>query len=514
MRQLLTTNQAIAQAAVDAGISVASGYPGTPSSETLEYVQHIGKGILHADWAVNEKVALEICAGASYVGRRSICTMKHVGLNVAADSFINLAYTGVNGGLVLFVADDPGIHSSQNEQDSRFYADFAKVFCFEPSNPQQAYEMTYAAFEISETTESPVMIRSVTRLSHGNSAVETQKAIPQKPFKMKNDKEKWLLIPRISRERHKVLNRKQMDLLKISESSSFNQLELRGRDIGVIVAGNAINYYEEVIDSEREDYSVLRIGAYPLPRKLIDALTSHVKKVMVIEEGEPYIERMLIEPKVMGKLSSYLPLEGELSPEILSNAFGKEKKIENEKDLPIRLPEICTGCGYTKIFEAVKEVKPSIVAGDIGCYTLGALYPHETMNTVLCMGASINMAAGMYYGGAKEVLAIIGDSTFIHSGISSLIDASYNKAAITVLIIDNGAIAMTGAQDTPSSPEVSKNPSKNRISLEQILDGLKVPYKTFMSWKKEEGKRLLEEALKSNETRVVIAQSPCLRKKR
>jgi indolepyruvate ferredoxin oxidoreductase alpha subunit len=467
--RVLLGDEAVALGAIHAGITAAYAYPGTPSTEILEFIQEAAKplGRPKAGWCVNEKTAYEAALGVSMAGRRALVSMKHVGLNVAADPFINSAIVHMSGGLVLAVADDPGMHSSQNEQDSRYLADFAHTLMLEPSNQQECYDMTREAFELSERFHIPVMVRLVTRLAHSRTSVSLGTGLEEKPLHKKIERNAWVLLPANARRLWRGLLDRQKDLQSYSEDCSWNHLELSPSDrgLGVITTGIARNYYLENLEDLGYRPSHLHIGAYPFPVAKIRALAEFVDRILVLEEGYPYVERWVRgilpqRPVVRGKLSGTLPRDGELTPDLVRRAMGltphEPMKVEGIS-LPGRPPQLCKGCPHRDSYDAVKlalkDFPQSVVASDIGCYTLGALPPYQVIESCVCMGASIGMARGASAAGIRPALAVIGDSTFLHSGATGLMDAVAEDADMTVLILDNQAIAMTGAQPTalPSS---------------------------------------------------------------
>ncbi|HOL74480.1 MAG TPA: thiamine pyrophosphate-dependent enzyme, partial [Bacteroidales bacterium] len=457
---LLLGDEAIAQAAIDAGVSGAYAYPGTPSSEILEYLidskEAKQKGIV-AEWTANEKTAVEAAIGASYVGKRTIVAMKHVGLNVAADAFINSALTGANGGMIVVTADDPSMHSSQNEQDNRFYGDFAHVPILEPSNQQEAYDMCYYGFQLSEKFHLPVLLRITTRVAHSRAGVLRKESLPQNQISLPNDLKQYILLPALARKRWSKILSIQPSLLEESENSTFNQY-INGDDksIGIIASGIAFNYVMENFHGANP-YPIVKISQYPIPEKMIKKLYKEVDRLIVIEEGYPFIEKMLTSflcdnLKVEGKLTGLLPREGELNPNIVAQALGLPN-IEG-KDIPTfvvgRPPSFCPGCShidsYNALNEALKDYSKGRVFSDIGCYTLGATPPFEAINSCVDMGASIPMAKAASDMGLRPAVAVIGDSTFTHSGMTGLLDAVVYNAPITVMILDNSTTGMTGGQ--------------------------------------------------------------------
>ena len=457
---LLLGDEAIAQAAIDAGVSGAYAYPGTPSSEILEYLidskEAKQKGIV-AQWTANEKTAVEAAIGTSYVGKRTIVAMKHVGLNVATDAFINSALTGANGGMIVVTADDPSMHSSQNEQDNRFYGDFAHVPILEPSNQQEAYDMCYYGFQLSEKFHLPVLLRITTRVAHSRAGVLRKESLPQNQINLPSDLKQYILLPALARKRWSKVLSIQPSLLEESENSTFNQY-INGNDksIGIIASGIAFNYVMENFHGANP-YPIVKISQYPIPVKMIKKLYKEVDRLIVIEEGYPFIEKMLTSflcdnLKVEGKLTGLLPREGELNPNIVAQALGLPN-IEG-KDIPTfvvgRPPSFCPGCShidsYNALNEALKDYSKGRVFSDIGCYTLGATPPFEAINSCVDMGASIPMAKAASDMGLRPAVAVIGDSTFTHSGMTGLLDAVVYNAPITVIILDNSTTGMTGGQ--------------------------------------------------------------------
>jgi len=461
--ELLLGDEAVAQAALDAGIAGVFSYPGTPATEIFEYAS---RGLQSArtkvrgsqNWSANEKVAYEEALGMSFAGKRSLVSMKHVGLNVAADPFINSALTGANGALVLAVADDPGMHSSQNEQDSRFYGDFAQVPMYEPSNQQEAYDMTREAFELSEQFGLPVVIRLVTRLAHSRANVTRAQPIDAAaPVRPRPDPRDWTLLPVNARRRFRRLLDMQQALHAFSDGSRFNSLSLAGPR-GIIACGIAHNYVREVIGDD-STYSVLKIGTYPVAAGLVRRLVDHCDHVLVVEDGYPYVETQLLGllgvpgKRIEGRRSGRLPASGELNADILRRALEvpAPPSVEPLIDLPPRPPALCQGCPHCDTFgalvEAVSGEGHPILFSDIGCYTLGALPPYGAVQSCVDMGASISMALGAAKAGAHPVLCTIGDSTFTHSGMTPLISAAHEDANMTVIILDNATVGMTGGQE-------------------------------------------------------------------
>ncbi len=511
-KELLSGNEAIARGALEAGISLAISYPGTPATEILEYLAKNFSG--EAQWALNEKVALETAIGTSYAGKRALCSMKHVGLNVASDPLMTSAYLGIRGGLVLAVADDPGAYSSQNEQDSRYYAQFAKIPCLEPGDSQEARDMTVAAFNLSEKMELPVMVRTVTRVSHASSPVKTGAFRRENPLNLEKDPARLLAIPSNVLRCHRILNEKQVKLKRWIDRSQFNQIFKQKQKTGIIACGLAYAYAREY----GPDFALLKISAYPFSGSLIADFTVGLKEVWVLEEGEPLIEEIArkYSARVRGKISGEVPKEGELGPDVLSeylpNNRRKEKRSNIAKDrLPTRPPVMCPGCPHRELYKSLVKAGPDFTTGDIGCYTLGASPPLSAMDTCLCMGASISKAAGIAKQGVKKVAAVIGDSTFLHSGIPALISAVYNGANILALILDNSSIAMTGHQPTPLTGITAKGKEGNKVSLEEICRSCGVRsvelVDPFDAGKTE---KIIREKLGAEGVNVIISRKPCI----
>ncbi len=462
----LLGDEAVALGALHAGLGAAYGYPGTPSTEILErLIAEYEAGGPLAAWCTNEKTALEAALGVSYAGKRAMVTMKHVGLNVASDPFMNGALLGINGGLVLAVADDPGMHSSQNEQDSRFYAGFAGVPCLEPRSQQEAYDMTREAFELSEELHVPVLLRLVTRLSHARAGVVLGEPLKQENLGKAKDKTQWMLLPNFARRNYQALIEKQATMQTWSINHKANKLELENRDtsLAIITGGCGGNYYEEnledLINLRGKTPARLHIGVYPLPVESIRKLCRDAKEVIVIEEGQPLIEEKLrgileLPLVVRGKLDGTIPRAGELDPDNVRAGLGLKPRprVSMDVKLPGRPPQLCQGCphadSYTVIKKSAEGYDSVVITADIGCYALGATPPHSVPETIVCMGASVGMAKGASDAGIKYAIGVIGDSTFLHSGMNPLIDAAAANTPMTLVILDNSIVAMTGCQNT------------------------------------------------------------------
>ncbi len=516
---LLLGDEAIAQAAIDAGLSGVYAYPGTPSTEITEYIQNNKiaeqRGI-HSEWSTNEKTAMESALGMSYAGKRTMVCMKHVGLNVAADTFMNAAITGANGGLLMVVADDPSMHSSQNEQDSRYFADFALIPVFEPSNQQEAYDMIYSGFSFSEKYQTPVMIRITTRMAHSRAAVATKPMIEQNQISLPGDLRQFVLLPSIARRNYKQLISKQDIFEDASEISTFNSyFEGSDKSIGIIACGIAFNYFAENFEVGEIPYSYVKVAQYPIPKKLIQQLYASCDKILILEEGYPLIEKFIkgfhSDPKIIGRLDGTLPRDGELNPNLVGKALGKKLITQETVSTFVvqRPPALCPGCGHIDVFNALNEVlaaySPGRVFSDIGCYTLAALPPLNAINSCVDMGASITMAKGASDAGLQPAVAFIGDSTFTHSGMTGLLDCVYEKTPITIIISDNATTGMTGGQSSHA---------ENRLF--QICEGLGVEkehIRTFNPLKKNhaEAVQIIKEELEYHGVSVIIPQRECVR---
>ncbi|MBU1010313.1 MAG: indolepyruvate ferredoxin oxidoreductase [Bacteroidetes bacterium] len=460
-RLLLLGDEAIAQGAIDAGLSGIYAYPGTPSTEIMEYVQASKEAKaknIRALWSANEKTAMESALGMSYAGKRAMVCMKHVGLNVAADAFVNSAITGANGGLVVVAADDPSMHSSQNEQDSRFYGRFSFIPILEPANQQEAYNMVRYAFDLSEKMRIPVMVRITTRLAHSRTGVECLEAKQQNDIHLPENLRQFVLLPSIARKQYRELLNKQPLLEEESLVSGYNNyIDGADKSTGIIACGLAYNYLIENFADHKVPFPVLRIGQYPIPVKMVNQLYESCDKILVLEDGYPIIEEllkgMLDKGKtIRGRLDGSLPRDGELTPNIVGSALGRtfEKGAAIPELVKNRPPKLCDGCSHNDAFLALNEALATYSRGrvfsDIGCYTLSALEPLESINSCVDMGASITMAIGAADAGLVPAVAAIGDSTFTHSGITGLLDAVNNQSPITVLILDNATTGMTGGQ--------------------------------------------------------------------
>jgi indolepyruvate ferredoxin oxidoreductase alpha subunit len=511
----LTGNEAIARGAWEAGVRVAAAYPGTPSTEIMESLGDYPAADLHAQWSTNEKVALDVAIGAALAGKRALAAMKHVGLNVAADSLMSQTYIGANAGLVIVVCDDPGIHSSQNEQDSRFYGQFAMVPVLEPADAQEALEMTRLAFELSEQFDTIVLVRSTTRLSHTRSAVALgrRSEAPERSFVEQPSKN--VMIPAHARGRHIAIIEREMQLRKHLETSPLNRWEAGDKSVGVVTAGTCYAYVREVLP----EASVLKLGAtWPLPPDLLRRFCASVERVLVVEELEPVIEKELKALGITVEGKAWFPRNGEFSPELLRAGFEKAGVLAPRAasggwmpEAVARPPVLCAGCPHTSTFMAVRA-SGARVAGDIGCYTLGCLDPLRGLDTSVAMGSSIGNAIGMAKAGErKPVVATIGDSTFLHAGLPPLIDAVYNDANITVLLLDNGITAMTGGQDHPGTGRTLRGTPAPRVDYEALVRALGVKWvRKVDSYDLAAMYQTLREGIAHRGVSVVISDRPCV----
>lgn len=507
---LLSGNEAIAQGAWEAGARVGAGYPGTPSTEILENL--VRKPGVRCEWAPNEKVALEVGIGASLGGARAIVTMKHVGLNVASDPLMTLAYTGVVAGIVVVVADDPGMHSSQNEQDSRNWGPFGKLVILEPSDSAEALAMTREAFALSERLDMPVLLRSTTRLSHGKSLVEVgeREELPSRSYV--KSAAKWVMMPGMARGRRLDLDKRLEAARAESESCAFTIEEMRGGDLGVVTSGVVYQYVREALP----EASVLKLGmTYPLPETRIREFAAKVDRLVTVEELDPYLNLNLRALGLDVEQTS-VPHIGELSPGRIAAAFGATPPVTREPmdDLPPRPPMLCPGCPHRGVFHALRAMG-AIVSGDIGCYTLAALQPLSSMDTCIDMGASIGVAHGLELaeapGDDRPVFAVIGDSTFAHSGLTGLLNAVFNNGTSSVVILDNRITAMTGHQDNPFSGHTLAGDPAPDVDLEALVRALGVrDVHTVDPNLLKPTSKALSAAAANAEVSVVIARAPCI----
>lgn len=483
-KQLFLGDEAIAQAAIDAGLSGVYSYPGTPSTEITEYIQNapIAQQLgIYSQWCCNEKTALETALGMSYAGKRTLSCMKHVGLNVAADAFMNIAMSGINGGMIIVTADDPSMHSSQNEQDNRVYGNFAMLPVFEPSNQQEAYDMIYEGYDLSEKLGYPILFRVTTRMAHSRAGVQTRELKPQNAVHLEeNARQKYVLLPANARQRFKALIEKQAEFLQASEASKYNRLfgvnspPVASSRLGIVACGIAFNYLQENFPDGFEN-PVLKISQYPLPKKQLLELVNACEEILVLEDGFPVVEEQLkgylgIGLKIHGRLDGTLPRDGELTPDKVRKALGLETATYYPvpEIVAMRPPALCAGCGHRDVYEALNEVlreyPAAKVFSDIGCYTLGALPPFRAIDSCIDMGASITMAKGAAEAGIFPSVAVIGDSTFTHSGMTGLLDCVNANANVLIIISDNETTGMTGGQDSAALGRI--HPICNGIGVE------------------------------------------------
>ena len=512
MKKLMLGNEAVARGAYEAGVTVCASYPGTPSTEITENIAKYDE--IYSEWSPNEKVAGEVAIGAAIGGARSMSCMKHVGLNVVADPLFTASYTGVNGGLVFCVADDPGMHSSQNEQDSRHYAKASKIMMLEPSDSRECKEFTKLAYDLSEKFDTPVLLRLSTRVSHSQGLVEE---LPRQDVELKEYEKniaKFVMMPGNAKKRHVVVEERTNAIIEYAETAEINQVEINSDKIGVITSGISYMYAKEAL-GDRVSY--LKLGmAFPMPEKLILDFCKKHEKVYVIEELDPFIEEhcKVIGAEVIGK--EVFTLLGEYTPSMIKKAIFNEDKVEFEtidEEIPIRPPVMCAGCPHRGTFYVLKKLG-LVVSGDIGCYTLGAVAPLASVDTTVCMGASVSGAMGLAKARGdefnKKLVAVIGDSTFMHSGITGLIDIVYNKGNNTVIILDNSITGMTGHQDNPTTGyTIKKEPTKqvNLIALAKAVGVERIVVADPFDLKNFE--KVVKEEVNAEEPSVIIAQRPC-----
>ncbi len=510
MKSLMLGNEAVARGLFEAGVKVVSSYPGTPSTEITECVAKYKE--IDAEWAANEKVATEVAIGACVAGARSFTAMKHVGLNVAADPLFTLSYTGVNGGMVIAVADDPGMHSSQNEQDSRNYAKGAKVPMLEPSDSQEAKDFTKLAYELSEQFDTPFLLRLSTRVSHSQSLVELcdREERENKPYE--KDVNKYVMMPGMAKKRHVVVEDRLQQLMQYAETAGINSVEYRDKKIGVITSGIAYEYAKEALP----DASFLKLGmVHPLPEKLIRSFAAEVDTLYVIEELDDFIEsfvRKIGISNVHGK--DIFSLQGELDVAIIrEKILGIQPAFKALKEtIPVRPPVLCPGCPHRGIFYVLNKLKLH-VSGDIGCYTLGAMAPLSSIDVCVCMGASVSGSHGIYKADpelSKKTVAVIGDSTFIHSGITGLINVAYNQGASTVIILDNSITGMTGHQQNPTTGYTLKGDPTVSVNLEKLVQAIGIRRVQVVDpFDLEACEKAVREETAAEEPSVIIARRPC-----
>ena len=513
-KRLLLGDEAIALGAIHAGISGIYAYPGTPSTEITEFIQREAPEV-RSRWCANEKSAMEAALGMSYAGKRAIVCMKHVGMNVAADAFVNSAITGINGGLVVLAADDPSMHSSQNEQDSRFYGKFAMIPILEPSTQQEAYDMMPYAFALSEQTRLPILMRVVTRLAHSRADVQTVTPLPQNELNPDNERTHWVLLPGNARRQYASLVGKQPELLALAENSPYNALQSVERaKIGVVACGIAYNY---VMENEPAvlGIPVLKVSQYPLPEAMIKGLAEQCDSLLIAEDGQPLVEEQVksilgADYPLKGRLTGDLPRMGELTPDSVGKALGVvvESTFAAAENVVPRPPALCQGCGHRDVYDALNKVAAEYadarIFGDIGCYTLGALPPFRAIDSCVDMGASITMAKGAADAGVHPSIAVIGDSTFTHSGMTGLLDAVNDNSRITVIISDNLTTAMTGGQDSAGTNKFEA------ICLGLGVDPEHVKVVVPLPKNMDEITRIIREEIEYDGVSVIIPRRECI----
>ncbi|MCL1802179.1 MAG: indolepyruvate ferredoxin oxidoreductase subunit alpha [Eubacteriaceae bacterium] len=519
MKKLLTGDEALALGAIDAGVSYASAYPGTPSTEILETLATMPDAI-YAEWAVNEKVALESAIGASYAGVRSLASMKHVGLNVAADPFFTNAYTGINGGLVIINADEPGMHSSQNEQDNRYYAYHANVPMFEPANSQECYDMMLTAYELSETYDVPVLIRVTTRVCHSKSIVEPREAREKSFSPFEKNPNKYVTVPAVSRNlKHNLIQRNEK-LITYSNASAYNFAVHNSKQLGIVASSICYEYAQEVFG---ESASYYKTGfSYPMPIEKIKEFAASVEKLIVLEENEPIMETQIKAAGINVTGKEIFPLEGELLPDAIRKAYFGEKlpspKYPTDGIVP-RPPSLCAGCPHRGLFTVLGKRKKLFLSGDIGCYTLGYSPPFNGMDAVTCMGASISSAHGAqkvfdeHPETGMRAVAIIGDSTFFHSGMTGLLNIAYNKSKVITIVLDNRITGMTGHQDNPGTGYNAQGESAPVADIAKIAHAIGIEHvRTINPNILDEVSSALDWAIALDEPSVIITRWPCVLK--
>lgn len=509
MRKILLGNDAIARGAFEAGVKVATAYPGTPSTEITEKVAQYGE--VYAEWAPNEKVAMEVAIGASIAGVRSMVCMKHVGVNVAADPLLTFAYTGVNAGMVVVVADDPGMHSSQNEQDSRYYARLAGIPMLEPGDSQEAKDYMKFAYEISEKYDTPVMLRTTTRLSHSQTFVdlEERQNIANKPYI--KDVAKYAMMPAMAQKRHIVVEQRNNKIKDDCNRFDINKIAYKDTKIGIICSGVVAQYVEEAMPNA----SILKLGIVnPLPMELIKEFAGKVERVIIAEELEPIFETEIKAAGIECEGKSLFSIQGELSVPIIRNKLLGEQIPIADNSLPIRPPVMCAGCPHRGVFYVLNKLKLTVSA-DIGCYTLGAQQPLNAVDLVVCMGASIGMAHGFNKAlgreESKKVVSVIGDSTFVHSGITGIVDTVYNQGASTIIILDNSTTGMTGHQDNPATGRTLKGEQTHQLDLATLVKACGVKSVQIVdAYDMAAVEKAVKEEIEKDEVSVIIAKRPCI----
>jgi len=518
MIKMLSGDEAVARGAWEAGVAVASAYPGTPSTEILEELARYPN--VYAEWAPNEKVAVDVAIGAAYAGRRAMAAMKHVGLNVAADSFMYASMTGTEAGLVIVSADDPAMHSSQNEQDNRTFAKFARIPCLEPSDSQEAKDMTIAAFGLSERFDTPVLLRLTTRICHSTSAVELGEPTdftPPEPKPFPRNPAKYVMVPGNAVKRHPVIEQRLLDVAEFAEDYPYNRIEMGESSLGIITCGVSYQYAKEVFPNA----SILRLGlTWPLPVRLIKKFASSVERLIIIEELDPFIEEAVRLMGIPAEGKSIFPLVGEFDPRVVRESAIKAGLLPESAHIPLpgvevgllpaRPPVLCPGCPHRPLFYILNKLKVP-VNGDIGCYTLGLIPPLSAIHSCGCMGAGIAVAHGAVKAGSPEKhVAVIGDSTFFHTGIPALLNTVYNRSQMITVIMDNRVTGMTGHQENPGTGRTLQGDATTVVELEPLVRALGIQHvKTVPAFAVSEIETTLKEYLKLDEPSVLITLEPC-----
>jgi len=517
---LLSGNEAIARGAYEAGVTLAAGYPGTPATEIQQNIAAKYKDVIYAEWSPNEKVAFEVAAGAALAGARALATMKHVGLNVAADPLMTLAYTGVVGGFVVVVADDPGMHSSQNEQDTRHFARFAKIPLLEPADSEEAKEFTKLAFQISEEFSVPVILRTTTRISHSRSLVnELPRQESDKPINFVKDPPRFVAVPMWARQMRLRVEERMKKLREYADNSPVNEIIWQCKKLGIVTSGVAYQYVREVFPQA----SVLKLGIpFPFPDEMFRTFAAEVEDILVVEELEDFFEEHIKARGIRCHGKDMLPNIGEFSPDVLRKVTPLPPVAPPPAlpfELPHRPPVLCSGCPHRGIFYALGRIDDVIVVGDIGCYSLGVLPPLSRMDTLLCMGGGVSMAHGMDKAERnnpitgtpiQKIVGMVGDSTFFHSGITGLLDIAYNKGSSTIIVVDNRTTAMTGHQDHPGSGKTLMGEATVAVSIEEIGKACGVKnVRTVNPRDIQAAVALLKAATESPEPWLIISEAPC-----
>lgn len=509
-KKLLIGNEAVARGLYEAGLRVASSYPGTPSTEITECVAKYDE--IYSEWAPNEKVAMEVAIGAAIAGARSFCAMKHVGLNVAADPLFTASYTGINAGMVIAVADDPGMHSSQNEQDSRHYAKASKIMMLEPSDSNECLQYAKLAFELSEKFDTPVILRLTTRVAHSRSLAAISERVDNGLLEYKKDPMKYVMMPGMAIKKHIVVEQRILDQVAWAETAEINTEEINSTEIGVITSGITYQYAKEALG---KNASYLKLGCvYPLPVEKIKAFAAKCKKVYVLEELDPFVEEHCKQNgiEVIGKEA--FTLQGEYSQSLIKQMILGETDAftKTDLDIPARPPVLCAGCPHRGLYYALKKLNVT-VSGDIGCYTLGALPPLGMVDTCVCMGASVSALHGRNKAdaeNAKKSVAVIGDSTFMHSGVTGLINIAYNQSNSTVIILDNSITGMTGHQENPTTGKTIKGDPTTAVSLELLAKAVGIDrVRVIDPYNLKECEDVLREEIAVDAPSVVISRRPC-----